>query len=47
MDLAILKKLKANMLVGYLFFNGRRLKKGQKKIQIRSLQTWSCKLLKK
>jgi len=46
MDLTILEKLKTDMLVKYLLFNGRRIKKGQK-IRFRSLQTLSCKLLKK
>jgi len=34
MDLAILKKLNVDMLVGYLLFNGRRIKKGQMQIPL-------------
>jgi len=34
MDLAILEKLKADMLVGYLLLNGRRINKEQKKYKL-------------
>jgi len=41
MDLAILEKLNADIFLGYLIFNGRRINKGQMEISL------TCKLLKK